>query len=277
MDWGAHLDTALVCALVGLVSGWFVPRLVAGLPEPAPSGSEQVPAGSDGASSGTGRAADPTAPPSARPDEIGAARSVTHDDDPKPLYSDLAAVPRMSWWTAGWSALVAGLLGASLGWAWPLVYLLPLVPIGVALGWVDLKTRLLPRAIVLPTYLLMLVLLPLSAVFAGDLDALVRAGIGWLAVGFVYWFLWRFTPGMGYGDVRLSGILGMALGFLGYGELLVGSYAGFVIGVVGWVPLRLLRLTKDRNFPFGPFMLLGAVVGVLWGADLAAHLVGGQG
>lgn len=243
MDWAAHLDTALVCALLGLASGWFVPRLVAALPEP-PVPSNPVD---------------------------------TADDEPKPLYADLAASPGVAGWTAGWSALVAGLFGASLGWAWPLLYLLPLVPIGVALAWVDAKTRLLPRIVVLPTYLLLLVLIPVTALLTGDVDGLVRAGIGWLVVGFVYWFLWRFTPGMGYGDVRLSGILGMALGFLGYGALVVGAYAGFLVGALGWIPLRLLRVTKDRNFPFGPFMLVGAVVGVLWGADVGGYLAGRQG
>lgn len=245
MDWGAHLDTALVCALLGLAAGWFVPRLVAALPEPA-----------------------------APSDPVDTADA---DDDPKPLYADLAARSGVAGWTAAWSALVAGLFGASLGWSWPLLYLLPLVPIGVALAWVDAKTRLLPRIVVLPTYLLLLVLVPMTALLARDFDGLVRAGIGWLVVGFVYWFLWRFTPGMGYGDVRLSGILGMALGFLGYGELVVGAYAGFLVGALGWIPLRLLRITEDRNFPFGPFMLVGAVVGVLWGADVGGYLAGRQG
>jgi leader peptidase (prepilin peptidase)/N-methyltransferase len=45
------------------------------------------------------------------------------------------------------------------------------------------------------------------------------------------------------------------------------------VGTVGWIPLRLLRITKDRHFPFGPFMLLGAVVGVVWGADVLGYLV----
>ncbi|KRF11525.1 hypothetical protein ASG90_17520 [Nocardioides sp. Soil797] len=251
MDWATNADTASLSAVLGLVAGWFVPRLVAVLPEPtAPKGSDADGSDADGSDS---------------------------VDDQKPLYADLAATPGIARWTAGWTGLVAGLFGAALGWAWPLLYLLPLVPIGVALAWVDARTRLLPRIVVLPTYLLVLVLIPLTALLARDLDALVRAGLGWLAVGFVYWFLWRFTPGMGYGDVRLSGILGMALGFLGWAELVVGAYAGFLIGALGWVPLRLLRITRDRNFPFGPFMLLGAVVGVLWGADLGGYLAGRQG
>ena len=148
---------------------------------------------------------------------------------------------------------------------WPLLYLLYLVPVGVALGYVDCRTRLLPTRIIAPSYLVV------GRAGAGLLRDRARrrrpaSGRGWAgwSPGFVFWFLWRFTPGMGYGDVRLSGVLGLALGYLGWGELLVGMYAGFLVGAVGWIPLRLLRLTKDRHFPFGPFMLLGAVVGVVW-------------
>ena len=93
----------------------------------------------------------------------------------------------------------------------------------------------------------------------------------------LFWFLWRFTPGMGYGDVRLSGLLGLALGYLGWSELVIGLYAGFVIGVVGWVFLRLFKVTKGRHFPFGPFMLVGAVVGVAWGPAIASSLGYGSG
>ena len=79
---------------------------------------------------------------------------------------------------------------------------------------------------------------------------------------------------MGYGDVRLSGVLGIALGYLGWGELLVGLYAGFLLGGGRLVPLRLLRIAKDRHFPFGPFMLLGALVGVVLGPrTCSAYLV----
>ncbi|KQY64239.1 prepilin peptidase [Nocardioides sp. Root140] len=256
MDWAAHLDTVIVCVVLGAITGWFVPRVVARLPEPVPFAEEET----DG---------------EAHDDAGGETRA--EPEEPKPLYADLAAAPHMATWTAGWSALVAGLIGARIGWDWPLLYLVPLVPIGVALAWVDLRTRLLPKLIVGPTYLLTAVLLLVCALAQGDADALIRAGIGWLVAGFVYWFLWRFTPGMGYGDVRLSGILGMALAYLGWAEFAVGTYAGFVIGVVGWIPLRVLRITSDRTFPFGPFMLVGAVVGVLWGADIGGYLADRQG
>jgi leader peptidase (prepilin peptidase)/N-methyltransferase len=217
------------------VLGWFVPTVVAHLPEPS------------------------------------------NADEDKVSYADLAARPRIAWFTALWSATVSTLFGFSLGWVWALLLLLPLVPIGVALAWVDLRTRLLPKLIVGPSYLLVVVLLLVCTAITRDVDDLWRAGLGWLIAGGVYWLLWRFTPGMGYGDVRLSGVLGLALGYLGWAEFVIGTYAGFLLGAVGWIPLRLLRITKDRSLPFGPFMLVGAVIGVLWGADLGGHLAVGRG
>ncbi|WP_235735117.1 prepilin peptidase [Nocardioides alcanivorans] len=154
-------------------------------------------------------------------------------------------------------------LGASIGWDWALLVLLPLAALGVALAHIDFRTRLLPKKLVLPAYPALLVALVVVALLDGSADGLIRAAWGWLIASALYWCLWKFTRGMGYGDVRMSGLLGLALGSLGWSTLLLGLYAGFVVGVVGWVALRLLRLTKDRHFPFGPFMLIGAVVGIV--------------
>jgi leader peptidase (prepilin peptidase)/N-methyltransferase len=243
MDWAGHLDTALVCALVGAVGGLLVPHLVGRLPEPS-------------------------AP--AAPADAGGAPA--REAAPKPLYADLAAHPGLAWKCALWSAALAGLVGSATGWIWPLLYLLYLVPVGVALAYVDYRTRLLPTRIIAPSYAVVAVLVLVCFAIERDVDDLARAGLGWLVSGLVFWLLWRFTPGMGYGDVRLSGVLGIALGYLGWGEVLVGMYAGFLVGAVGWIPLRLLRITKDRHFPFGPFMLLGAIVGIVWGEPILASL-----
>ena len=92
------------------------------------------------------------------------------------------------------------------------------------------------------------------------------AGLGWLAFGGFYFLMWVVYPrGLGYGDVRLSGLLGLALGYLGWGEVLVGMYSGFLLGgIIGGV-LALAKVVDRKRYPFGPFMLVGAVVGVLAG------------
>ena len=83
-----------------------------------------------------------------------------------------------------------------------------------------------------------------------------------------------YPRGLGYGDVRLSGILGIALGYVGTAELVVGVYAGFLLGGVGGALLSMLRIVHRKHLPFGPFMLVGAVVGLLAGDWLAGLTTG---
>jgi leader peptidase (prepilin peptidase)/N-methyltransferase len=224
LPWGVfELTVALVCAVIAAGAGWFVPRIVAILPEPPAASEEKIP------------------------------------------YADLAARPGLAWQSALASGLSAAFIGGALGWHWALLFLIPLVPIGVALAYIDWRTRLLPTAIIGPSYLAVIPLLIVAALADGEPKRLLAALIGWVLYGGLYWLLWRFTPGMGYGDVRLSGLLGLVLGWLGPPALLAGLYAGFVLGVIAWLPMRLLRITTSRTYPFGPFMLLGVLVGVGWG------------
>ena len=244
-----HLDTALACALIGLVGGWFVPAVIARLPEPASLRLNLRPPGED----------QPTVD--------------KQPEEPKEQYADIAALPGLAWKCALAAGVAAGLIGLTLGWVWPLTYLVYLCPVAVALAVIDFRTYLLPTKIIAPSYGVVGALILLSFAFDQDVDDLARAAAGWAIAGLVYVLLWFFTPGMGYGDVRLSGVLGLALGYLGWGELLVGVYSGFLLGGLGWVVLRLAGLTKTRHYPAGPFMLIGALVGVLWGADFWSYFV----
>lgn len=198
-------------------------------------------------------------------------------DPPKETYAAIARLPGLTWKAALASALAGGLVGAEVGPAWPLLFLLPLVPVGVALAVVDWRTMLLPTRIVAPSYALVVALVLLTWALTGDTHDLVRAGWGWLVYGGSFFVLWFIHPrGLGYGDVRLSGVLGIALGYLGWGELLVGLYAGFLLGGVGGGLLSVLRIVERRAFPFGPFMLVGALLGVLVGAPVLDAVAGGS-
>jgi leader peptidase (prepilin peptidase)/N-methyltransferase len=75
---------------------------------------------------------------------------------------------------------------------------------------------------------------------------------------------------MGFGDVKLAGVLGMYLAYLGFGELVVGAFLGFLFGgVLGGGLMMLGRAGRKTKIPFGPFMLLGAFAAILWGGALA--------
>ncbi len=198
----------------------------------------------------------------------------TPPEEPQESYTDVAATSGLAWKSALAGGVVGGLIGWSVGLEWPLVYLVPLVPWGVALAVIDWRTRLLPTRLIAPAYAWLVALVLLCWLVTRDTDDLARAGLGWLVAGGVYLLLWFVYPrGLGYGDVRLSGVLGIALGYLGWGELLVGVYGGFLLGGVGGGLLSLLRVVQRRALPFGPFMLVGAVLGILWGTDVWAYLV----
>jgi leader peptidase (prepilin peptidase)/N-methyltransferase len=171
-------------------------------------------------------------------------------------------------------AIAGGLTGAAVGWqlefapiAWAWVYL---AAVGVVLGYIDSQTRLLPTRLIAPSYGVLVALI-LAAFVADDFDttALIRSALGWLVMGGFYRLMyWIYPAGMGYGDVRLSGLLGLALGYVGWASLLTGMYAGFLLGGVGGGLLAILRIADRKRYPFGPFMLLGAVAGLVWGAAL---------
>jgi leader peptidase (prepilin peptidase)/N-methyltransferase len=257
------VSDALVAVVSALVVGGLCalgPRLIARLPEPEPEPEEAAGFEADSEVSSERQSLSPMS---------GVKRA------PKVLYADLAARPGLAWKLAVWGAGVGLVLGWGIGDEPILVAWLFLAVVGVLLGYVDTQTRLLPYAIVAPSYLVLVVLIGLAALLDGDTHDLIRAGLGWLAYGGFYVLMWQIYPrGIGYGDVRLSGLLGLALGYLGWGEVVVGMYAGFLLGGVIGGALALLKVVDHKRYPFGPFMLAGAVVGVLAGQPFADWYLG---
>lgn len=157
-----------------------------------------------------------------------------------------------------------------------LLALLYVAAVSVALALIDLETQRLPNAIVLPMYPVLGVLLAGASALTGDWAALVR-GVGGLAVlGGVYLLLAIAVPrGMGMGDVKLAGVLGLLLAYLGWGPLAVGAFGAFLLGGTFGIVLMLVRRTgRGVGIPFGPWMLLGAWIGAfagepVWHAYLA--------
>ena len=150
--------------------------------------------------------------------------------------------------------------------------------VGVALTAIDLDVLRLPNAIVYPTYLVLAALLTAASLVEGSLEPLVRATIGGLALFVFYVALVLIYPyGMGFGDVKLAGVIGAALGFLSYPALVIGAFAAFVIGGFLAVGLLLLRrVNRKTAVPFGPSMLAGAMLAIFASAPLAeayAHVL----
>lgn len=143
---------------------------------------------------------------------------------------------------------------------------------GVVLAVVDLDTSRLPDAITIPAYPVLAGLLVTASVAAGDVSTLVRSGIGAAMCLTLYAGL-CLAPGegLGFGDVKLAGLLGMALGWLSWSSLVTGVVLGFGYGaMMGLVLLATGRATIHSRMPFGPAMLAGAFTGVLVGERLSA-------
>jgi leader peptidase (prepilin peptidase)/N-methyltransferase len=146
-----------------------------------------------------------------------------------------------------------------------------LAAVGLALAMIDIDTKRLPDALTLPSYGVAGVLLGAAALAEHDGSAAVRALVGAVALGALYFVLLMIYPaGMGFGDVKLAPVLGAYLGWLGYGSLAVGGFLGFLYGgVVGVIAMSVGKAGRKSKLPFGPFMLLGVLTAVLVGDHLA--------
>ncbi|MDQ0373902.1 prepilin peptidase [Cellulomonas humilata] len=153
---------------------------------------------------------------------------------------------------------------------WALPAFLYLAAVSVALAMIDIDTKTLPDKIVLPSYVVAIVLLAVASWGAGDWGALLRAGLGCVVLWTFYFVVvFAYPKGMGFGDVKLAGLLGLYLGWVGWGALAVGSFAAFLLGGVFSIGLLLLRRAgRKTGIPFGPWMLLGAAVGLAWGEQI---------
>lgn len=178
---------------------------------------------------------------------------------------------------AGVAALFLPPLLTSVGVAQSLAALLVLVAYlylaasGIALALIDLDVHRLPNSLVLPGYAVGASLLGTAAVLSGEPGRLLSAGIGALGLAAFYLLLAVARPGgMGMGDVKLAGVLGMFLGFVGWGALVVGAFAAFVLGGLFSIALILARRAgRAARIPFGPWMLAGAWLGIIAGEWIA--------
>jgi len=263
----SDLWTALVCAAACAVLGWFAPRLIARLPEPEPP--EEPEADSEKSEQDV----EPVRVEERESEQDSKAFARTlPPPPPKELYRDIAGLPHLGLKLAVSSAVVGGIFGLFLGWTGALIYLVPLVPIGMVLLVIDWRTTLLPTRIIHPTYVLLAVLIPLAALLDRDLDSLYRAGFGWLVIGAWFWIFWWLLHAWGFGDVRLARVLGPALGYLGWAHMLMGLALMVFVGAIGGVVLGIANRSLRRRFPYGPFMLVGAALAVVAAPWLAIGL-----
>lgn len=168
--------------------------------------------------------------------------------------------------TAVLFALTALRLGADAALPAFLVFVAALV----AITPIDLELRIVPNRIVYPTLFVSAPLLVLAAAIDGDWASAREAAVGGVAAFALFFVLWYVSPrGMGYGDVRLSGVIGMFLGWLGLWEVALGLFLAFLsASVIGVALMAAGHKGRKDAIPFGPFLALGAVLAVLVGDPL---------
>jgi len=192
-------------------------------------------------------------------------------DDDKAAYAELARPRHLALWLAAGAAVMAGVAAWQVPPELVPVWVL-FAGVGSWLAYVDWRTRLLPFLLVAPLYVASLLLVGTGALLLDDGGVLVGGVVGNVAVFAVFWLVHqvgrRFGNAFGYGDVRLSGVIGLALGALGAAQTLTGAYAGFVLGAVGGLVTSRLGWVDRQGFPFGPYMVVGAIVGATWGPSI---------
>lgn len=156
---------------------------------------------------------------------------------------------------------------------WLLPAYLYLVSIGVALTLIDLDVHRLPNVIVLPAWVVGPVLLALAAAGTGEWGRWVRALLAGLVL-FTFYAVVHYgsrlvygrSGGIGLGDVKLAFVLGAYLGWSGWGALAVGAFAAFLVATVFWIVLLAAgKANRKTQIPFGPWMIVGAGIGIVWG------------
>jgi leader peptidase (prepilin peptidase)/N-methyltransferase len=174
--------------------------------------------------------------------------------------------------TAGTFALVTWTLGLT----WTLPAFLALVTASAALTLTDVAAKRLPNRIVFPADAIGAVLLTVGALLDGDPGKLVGAAIGAVGYSGLLLIIHLIAPrGLGFGDVKLAVLLGMFLGYLSLWHVALGFFLAYLFGGLISIFLVVTRVRSMKDaIPFGPYMMVAAMVVVLWGEGILDAYLG---
>jgi leader peptidase (prepilin peptidase)/N-methyltransferase len=165
------------------------------------------------------------------------------------------------WLTAGIGALVFGSLGWALGPVRVLPAFLAVAALGLLLGAIDVACHRLPD----PLVALGFALAAGGVLVTGEWHAVIRAGEA-AVVMFAGYLVLALLPraNLGFGDVKLAGLLGLLLGWLGWPAVLLGALLPHLLnGPVAVVLLLSRKVRRDTEIPLGPALLAGAWLAVV--------------
>nr|WP_281353427.1 A24 family peptidase [Phytoactinopolyspora mesophila] len=147
---------------------------------------------------------------------------------------------------------------------------------GTAMAYIDVREHRLPDWLTLPALGIAGLVLGVVAAVEGEWGPYGRAWAGAFAVLAFYLLLVLIRPSdLGLGDVKLAAVIGLLLGWISWPVLVFGVFAGFAVGAM--ISLALLitgRAGRRTSIPFGPAMLLGALIAVVWGEPIVDAYLG---
>ncbi len=159
---------------------------------------------------------------------------------------------------------------ARFGHQWDLPAFLALFAGLLALSCIDVERMILPKKIVYPLTVIVAALLVMAAAETGRWHDYV-IGVGCAAGWFVVFFGMNLASPrlLGFGDVRLSLVLGLSLGWLGFDYVLLGFFAANLIGLVAVIALvATKRIERQSRIPYGVFLAAGCAFAVFAGPEL---------
>lgn len=144
-----------------------------------------------------------------------------------------------------------------------LLSLLILFSIFCAIFFIDIKYLLIPDSLLVSAILPAIIL---HGIVGTPWYIPLLSSLGAFLFFFILFMVTK-GRGMGFGDVKFAGVLGLLLGFP---TTIVALYCAFVTGAVISLLLLVMKKKKLRGaiIPFGPFMIIGLGIGVLWGDTL---------
>ncbi|MBC3842789.1 prepilin peptidase [Streptacidiphilus sp. 4-A2] len=169
------------------------------------------------------------------------------------LSSSAAVACAVCGWRIGAHPALAAYLAAALA--------------AVVLAATDARVKRLPDALVLPLYPLTAFLLALAFLTDRHHGSLLRALAAMAVLAGGFFVLALAAPGaLGLGDVKLVGVLGLLLGWLSWTAVAAGLFLAFAAAGLAAVALLLTRRAGRKDtIPFGPYLLLGALLALLLG------------
>ncbi|WP_314177256.1 prepilin peptidase [Streptomyces winkii] len=262
---------AVCAAAYGALAGSLLPRAAYRLAVPPETPRrEQCPAGHDLAGPLRGWLGPARCPGCAAAVAATGHGAAEVDENPGRAAPSAAYGPSTSFFTLV-TASVCAALALCVGTRPELAVWLLTVPFALLLASVDTRAQRLPDILTLPLAAAMAVLLGLAALAPGAGGDWTDALLGGAALTGAYFVLFLLNPrGMGFGDVKLALTSGLALGWYGWNTLFAGTFLAFLLSATFGLALLLTKRARWKTaVPFGPFMLLGTLAGVLGGGLVA--------